>query len=108
MIVVPLPLLQVREKQIDLHHVSGKMRSVVYYGLSRHLVDSFAAYDVVTTTYNTVVGEWKAAKARAADKSHYPLLTTSWHRIVLDEAHIIKNRNTNMSEAVSALKGDRR
>jgi len=34
LIVVPLPLLQVWEKQIELHLVSGKTPSVVYYGTS--------------------------------------------------------------------------
>ncbi|KAK5081904.1 hypothetical protein LTR70_009239 [Exophiala xenobiotica] len=107
-IVMPLPLLQMWEKQIELHLVPGKTRSTTYYGQSRHLIDSFAAYDIVITTYDTVAGEWKAVQARSANKSPSPLLATHWHRVVLDEAYIIKNRNTNISKAVSALNGKRR
>ena len=108
LIVMPLPLLQMWEKQIKLHLVPGKTRSTTYYGQSRHLIDSFAAYDIVITTYDTVAGEWKAVQARSENKSRSPLLTTSWHRVVLDEAHTIKNRNTTISKAVSALNGERR
>jgi len=43
-----------------------------------------------------------------APRSLTPLLATPWHRVILGEAHIIENRNTAISKAVSALKDDRR
>lgn len=37
-----------------------------------------------------------------------PLLAVNWLRVVLDEGHIIRNPNAQMSKAVLALKAQRR
>lgn len=37
-----------------------------------------------------------------------PLLAVNWFRVVLDEGHIIRNPNAQMSKAVLALKAQRR
>jgi len=57
-------------KHTELHLVPGKVRTTIYYGQSRYQIDSFAAYDIILTTYNTVAGEWKTTQARGAKKSN--------------------------------------
>lgn len=37
-----------------------------------------------------------------------PLLAVNWLRVVLDEGHVIRNPNAQMSKAVLALKAQRR
>lgn len=53
-------------------------------------------YDVVITTYNIV-----ALDARTPDKS--VLMTTKWLRVILDEAHLIKNGSSKWSRACCEL-----
>lgn len=107
LIVVPLPVLQVWEKQIALHFKPRTIVSTTYYKPYRGLKITFDSCDIVLTTYNTVSKEWKAYK-KSSDAQNSPLFNTSWHRIVLDEAHVIKNKDTDLARAVSTLHGGRR
>jgi SNF2 family DNA or RNA helicase len=58
---------------------------------------SLADYDVILTTYGTL---------RRDVASQGPLLTTSWARVVLDEAHHIRNRKTQLFTAACKLKAN--
>ncbi|KAM0251697.1 hypothetical protein ACHAQJ_008067 [Trichoderma viride] len=54
---------------------------------------------VVLTTYHTVSSEWKS-------KSGHPsslLFSTRWRRIILDEAHFIRNSDSRMARAICSL-----
>lgn len=52
------------------------------------------------TTYGTVLSE--------AGRQDNPLALLHWHRIVLDEAHLIKNRLSRTTKAIFSLKGRRK
>ncbi|KAI4593875.1 hypothetical protein KJ359_008918 [Pestalotiopsis sp. 9143b] len=54
---------------------------------------------MVLTTYHTVSAEWKQ-HAGASDST---LFSVRWRRIVLDEAHFIRNGNSRMAQAICAL-----
>ncbi|QYS97699.1 hypothetical protein H0G86_004920 [Trichoderma simmonsii] len=56
-------------------------------------------YDVILTTYHTLVADWKGQKV---------LHDFFWFRIVLDEAHCIKNELTQMFKAAESLEAQRR
>ncbi|KAL6690984.1 SNF2 family N-terminal domain-containing protein [Trichoderma pleuroticola] len=56
-------------------------------------------YDVVLTTYHTLPADWKGQKV---------LFDFSWFRIVLDEAHSVKNQATQIFKAVESLEAQRR
>lgn len=69
--------------------------------------------DVVICTYQGIASEYKQiARLREAYENGRdtpivgptPLFDIYWHRIVLDEAHIIKNKNSQTSKAASGLK----
>ena len=67
------------------------------------------------TSYGTIASEWpsekKRDKRRAVDLFDIdeeraiagPLFQTTWHRIILDEAHMIKNKRTRTSMSVFQL-----
>ncbi|KAJ0164942.1 putative matrix-associated actin-dependent regulator of chromatin subfamily [Colletotrichum tanaceti] len=56
-------------------------------------------YNVVLTTYHTVSAEWKDGK----DAENSALFGVCWRRIILDEAHYIRNEHSRMARAVCAL-----
>lgn len=58
-LVAPLSVLSNWEKQIEDHCVEGALSYYIYYGSKRvGSASDLSAYDVVITTYQTVVGEW--------------------------------------------------
>lgn len=65
-------------------------------------------YDIVITTYNTVALEWKKHKRPQLTTAESQLFENYWHRIILDEAHVIRNRMTANAKAVCALEGEHR
>lgn len=64
-----------------------------------------ATADVVITTYTLAVNEMQRAAVPGAGSS---LANLHWARIILDEAHCIKNKNTKSSKAVCRLNADAR
>ena len=67
-LVVPLSVLSNWEKQIQDHCMPDTLSYVVYYGATRGMSPKeLQNYDVVVTTYQTVVGE-HSSSAEAAGK----------------------------------------
>ncbi len=60
------------------------------------IIEQAKAGDVVITSYGLLITKQEMLAAK------------DWNIIVLDEAHTIKNRDTKMSKAAMALKGDMR
>ena len=60
----------------------------------KRMIDEAKAFDVVVTTYGLLITEEEKLQSR------------TWHTIVLDEAHTIKNKETKMSKAAMELKAD--
>ncbi|KAH0488403.1 MAG: hypothetical protein KVP17_001225 [Porospora cf. gigantea B] len=110
LVVLPLSLLDQWLSEISVHLggcVSGPSNALTtfsYYGPQRDIpVAELAEYDIVLTTYGTVMCE-----QRAHDLENQPLWRVRWHRVILDEAHIIKARFTRTSRAVCSLPASRR
>ena len=103
LVVVPSSLLQQWEDQLTQHLRSsglGVVQWIKHHGLSRIANrDQLQMYDIAITSFQTVVSEYR---------KHCPtpslLFSTVWHRIVLDEAHTIRNQNTVTAKAVFELK----
>lgn len=106
LVIVPLSLLQVWEKQMQQHFRPGTIVFQIFHKSQKVDPDSFDNSHVVLTTYETVSGEWK--RTIADSTTHAPISARYWHRIILDEAHIIKNKDTDVAKAVTALNANRR
>ncbi|KAG5793440.1 hypothetical protein H9Q69_007517 [Fusarium xylarioides] len=63
------------------------------------LAEQFRNYNIVLTTYQTLRSEWTKKG---------PLFTEKWFRVVLDEAHRIGNRSTQVFQAACELHSSRR
>ncbi|GAB4821905.1 hypothetical protein N2152v2_008951 [Parachlorella kessleri] len=107
LIVCPLSVLSSWQMQLE-EHTRGSLKArvtwgrcvCVYYGQDRdRRVSSLAGHDVVLTTYNILAQE-------AGLKTG--LLKVDWLRVVLDEAHTIKNGKTQTAKAAQGLRAERR
>uniref|UniRef100_A0A915K295 SNF2 N-terminal domain-containing protein n=1 Tax=Romanomermis culicivorax TaxID=13658 RepID=A0A915K295_ROMCU len=85
-----------------VEHLNSKIKLSVYqyYGTNRTTLESLRRKDIVITTYGTLSSCYK--------KRLDPLFQIDWLRIVLDEAHMIRNPNSRMAHACCALRADRR
>ncbi|KAF8210396.1 SNF2 family N-terminal domain-containing protein [Mycena galopus ATCC 62051] len=112
LIVAPLSVISNWEKQIDDHCVQGALTYYVYYGTKRDInPKELQKFDVVITTYQTVAGEHDdkdSAPSKKKKKVEKTLFDIQWKRIVLDEAHTIRNPKTKMAKAACALTAQRR
>ncbi|KAI0466179.1 SNF2 family N-terminal domain-containing protein [Xylaria cf. heliscus] len=105
LIVVPPPLIDTWEEQLAHHVVQGQLTWRRHHGKSR-LADSIEtqSVNIVLTTYHTVSTEWKSESK--LDQSI--LFSTHWKRVVLDEAHFIRNTGSRMAKAICDLPADMR
>ena len=105
LVVAPLALIrqweaEVKEKVAKSH----SMRVYVHHGPGRtKSAKELASYDVVVTTYQTLVSEHgTSSSSEGGPKSAcYGL---HWWRVILDEAHTIKNRNAKATKACCGLR----
>ena len=104
LIICPTSVLSNWTEQIAAHVRKGKLSYCVYHGPSRiQDVQQLAKYDVVFTTYGTVASEWSDAL-----KKKKALASLHWFRIVLDEAHTVRNSTTRSAKGACALNAQRR
>uniref|UniRef100_A0A1A8EJ16 Helicase-like transcription factor n=1 Tax=Nothobranchius korthausae TaxID=1143690 RepID=A0A1A8EJ16_9TELE len=101
LIICPLSVLSNWLDQFRQHmNPDVKLNIYLYYGPDRNRNKKFlSSQDVVITTYNVLSTDF-------ANKG--PLNEISWLRVVLDEGHVVRNPNAQMSKAVLELKAQRR
>jgi len=109
LVVAPLSLITQWEEEIK---TKTSLSCRVCYGdqtKGNSSLDDFDV-DVVVTTYGKMQGEIQRRKKDpncTSDKG-YGLLQREWLRVILDEAHCIKNQATLASKACCALKAQYR
>ena len=103
LIVSPLSVLQTWVDQLQ-EHTDGSLRLYIYHGSGRTREPlTLMLYDVVLTTYSILGTEFIPESKRDAGEAPSVLHAVRWSRVVLDEAHLIANRNSLQSKAVVAL-----
>ena len=117
LIVCPLSLLSHWRREIQVF-VREPRRILLFHGAQRHRQTLFSIaqkYDYVITTYGTVTSEIAGAmtlqQQQAASSRGGPvtrLTSIQWRRIILDEAHIIRNCKSRTSQCCLELVGERR
>ena len=117
LVVAPMSLLAQWQSEAENASVEGTLKSMVYYGgdkignLQGLCAESNAACapDVVITSYGVVLSEFSQIAAKKGDKKgHRGLFSLNFFRIILDEAHTIKNRQAKTAKACYALEAEHR
>lgn len=112
LIVCPASLIKVWEDEIDSKFPADTFRVFMYYGsqrLNRDLDALMRDNDIILTSYRTIVSEWitDANNAAASDFDAQSIFRKKFGRIVLDEAHNIKNPACQTSLRVQQLLSER-
>jgi len=96
LVVVPTPLLLSTWLAEINEHIKLTLKTLVYHGDRRSLKpQDLAEQDIVLTTYRTLVSDGRNDSNIIQD--------IAWYRIVLDEAHFIRNQSTFMHKRVAEL-----
>lgn len=107
LLVCPLSTVTNWEEQIKQHVKPDTLSYYIYHGQNRTKDPAvLAEYDLVITTYGSVSSELTARHKRKGNK--YPLEEIGWFRVVLDEAHMIREQATLQFKAICRLQANRR
>ncbi|KAM4790714.1 transcription termination factor 2 [Cyanocitta cristata] len=120
LVICPASLIHHWKKEIERRVAFGKLRIYLYHGPNRDKhAEVLSGYDVVVTTYSLLSKEVPTSKEEgevpaqdhdvgSGSSPCSPLLRVAWARIILDEAHNIKNPRVQTSIAVCKLRASAR
>ncbi|NXY37147.1 TTF2 factor, partial [Pomatorhinus ruficollis] len=120
LVICPASLIHQWKKEIERRVAFGKLRVYLYHGPNRDRhAEVLSGYDVVVTTYSLLSNEVPTRKEEgevpaqdhdvgSGSSPCSPLLRVAWARIILDEAHNIKNPRVQTSIAVCKLRASAR
>ncbi|KAI0732417.1 SNF2 family N-terminal domain-containing protein [Fomitopsis betulina] len=104
LIVAPTSLLTQWAAELERSSKPGTLKVLVWHSQNRMDLDAAVGgddpVDVVITSYGTLASEHS--------KSSSPAFEIEWLRVVLDEAHHCKSRQSKTAKAVYALRARRR
>ncbi|KAF2680110.1 hypothetical protein K458DRAFT_460186 [Lentithecium fluviatile CBS 122367] len=85
-----------RGRPLVVHTCPGTVTTYMYHGMGRRIdMSALLSRDIVLTTYATVAAE----SSRGASM----LSRIEWYRVVLDEAHTIRNTSTKQFRAIHSV-----
>ncbi|CEN59397.1 hypothetical protein ASPCAL01848 [Aspergillus calidoustus] len=98
--LVVVPSTHVWLSEIERHVAPDSMHVSIFHGSQRERqANKYLMSDIVLTTYSTL----------AADQKLFQTLhNLNWFRIILDEAHWIRNSSSRQFRAINQLQGSRR
>ncbi|PYI17168.1 hypothetical protein BO99DRAFT_389177 [Aspergillus violaceofuscus CBS 115571] len=106
LLVAPLSAVNNWVAQIKEHLEEDAVSYYVFHGSSRtNDVEELSKYDLVITTYSIVLSE---LSGRGAKRGVSPLTKMNMFRIVLDEAHTIREQSAAQTQAILRLNSQRR
>ena len=109
--MAPVVALMQWKNEIETHAEGFKV--CLWHGQARVKAAELQKYDVVLSSYGTIEAAFRRQqlgfkKGNKYIKEPSPMHSFEWFRVVLDEAHNIKERSTNAAKAAFALKAQYR
>ena len=103
LLVVPASLIASWQAQVQEHILPSRIKLVVYAGPQRlRTLTTSLLPDIVLTSYSTLVSDW------TSDRSRPSIVNYKWQRIILDEAHFVKDQTTKRFKAICSLNANSR
>ncbi|KAL8783437.1 MAG: hypothetical protein Q9213_004637 [Squamulea squamosa] len=108
LVVAPMSLLAQWESEAQKASKPGTLKTLVYYGSDKvanlqHMcceANAASAPNLIITSYGIVLSEFNQVASRGGDRgSHGGLFSVDFFRVILDEAHFVKNRQSKTAKA---------
>lgn len=112
--LVVAPTVAILQWRNEIEKYTRGFKVIVWHGSDRSSdVQILSKADVVLTSYGTMESAFRkqvsgSRKKGLITKVKSPLHAVKWHRVVLDEAHNIKERATNTAKSAFELKSTNR
>ena len=117
LVVAPMSLLAQWESEAQKASKPGSLKTLVYYGSDKvanlqHMcceANAASAPNLIITSYGIVLSEFNQVASRGGDRgSHGGLFSVDFFRIILDEAHFVKNRQSKTAKACFEISAQHR
>ncbi|KAG5915072.1 DNA helicase rad5 [Claviceps africana] len=117
LVVAPMSLLAQWQSEAEKASKRGTMKIELYYGNDKsnnlqalcNRSNASAAPDLLITSYGIVLSEFSSLVAKNGDRSsHSGLFSLKFFRVILDEAHHIKNRGAKTARACYDISANHR
>ncbi|KAM6529653.1 hypothetical protein FALCPG4_007782 [Fusarium falciforme] len=103
LVIVPPSLLDNWQSELSSHLSNETFSWRPHHGRSKiSNVQELKDIDILLTTYPTAATEWRTKRTESVIFLHH------WHRVILDEAHWIKNRSSVCTKAAYHIESSRR
>lgn len=117
LVVAPMSLLAQWQSEAEKASKPGTLKTLVYYGSEKSVnlqslcceANAASAPNVIITSYGTVLSEFNQVAASGGQRgSHGGLFSVEYFRVILDEAHSIKNRQSKTAKACYEISAEHR
>jgi DNA repair protein RAD5 len=112
LVIAPMSLLAQWHSEAEKASKDGTLKAMVYYGSEKAVnlqklccaSNAANAPNVIITSYGTVLSEYNQVAAQDGNRgSHGGIFSLEYFRIILDEAHFVKNRQSKTAKACYEL-----
>jgi DNA repair protein RAD5 len=117
LVIAPMSLLAQWHSEAEKASEDGTLKAMVYYGSEKAVnlqklccaSNAANAPNVIITSYGTVLSEYNQVVSQDGNRgSHGGIFSLDYFRIILDEAHHIKNRQSKTAKACYELSAKHR
>lgn len=117
LVVAPMSLLAQWQSEAEKASKAGTLKTLVYYGNEKSVnlqtlccaAKAASAPNLIITSYGTVLSEFNQVAANGGNRgSHGGLFSLDYFRVILDEAHTIKNRQSKTAKACYEISAEHR
>ncbi|KAI5194952.1 hypothetical protein E4T39_08430 [Aureobasidium subglaciale] len=117
LVVAPMSLLAQWQSEAEKASKPGTLKALVYYGSDKNVnlktlcceANAGSAPNVIITSYGTVLSEYNQVVSAGGDRgSSGGLFSIEYFRVILDEAHMIKNRQSKTARACYEIAAEHR
>jgi len=108
LVVAPMTLLSQWQSEAENASKEGTLKSLIYYGSEKNMdlvalcceANAASAPDLIITSYGVVLSEFNQIAYNHRDKTrNRGIFALKFFRVILDEAHTIKNRLSKTARA---------